>query len=852
MRDEGEPAGEGRSPFGQLLREFRIAARLSQEALAERAGLSTGGISVLERGARLAPHRDTVSLLAQALELPAADRARLQAAAARPSVPRRREIRAADDGQIGVHNLPLSLSSFYGREEETAALSVSVSERRLVTLVGIGGVGKTRLALETVHALIERYSDGVWYVELAPLSDPGLVAPRIASTLGMAVRYSGTEPSSAWIAQLVNKHLLIVLDNCEHVLDAAAAATELILERCPGVHVLATSREALRIRGEYVVRVDPLSVPAASAGRPPELSDLRASPAIRLFLDRARHVALPPKLGDDAAAWQTLADICARLDGLPFAIELAAARMNALTPALLLRALDRRFHLLTTGARTALPRHRTLQALIDWSYGLLSEHERRVFRRLAVFSGGWTLEAAQTVCADEVGANELLAVLSSLVDKSLLVVADQGPDSLRYGMLETTRAYALDRLTAEGDHDSTARRHAQYFSDLLCRNNATWGTVPMQAWLVPLEFELDNLRAALRWSLVERHDVGLGAAIAVAQETVLELLSLAAEGCRWCEHALAALAPNALLVLEAPLQLALARFYARECYFERAIGAGMRSAALYRTRPDSLTLRNLSARACLASALSFTGWALTALRRYDEADRVASEAVALAREEPDVTILGWALIVKSLSRNDIAAHRALLDEVLALSHSLPSGYSTEGLALIGLSLVEFDAGDLDRARRLAVEAADHFRRSGLHENLAIWALTIAATCAYFTGDLDGAVARARDGLSLFRGVGLLSPMNSVQVIASVLATRGQRRDAARLIGGCEAALAERQCPRPNYAGVLYDRAITLLREGSSAGEVDAWLVEGRAWGYEETIAAALDFERRSQTSVSYG
>jgi transcriptional regulator with XRE-family HTH domain len=298
MRDEGEPAGEGRSPFGQLLREFRIAARLSQEALAERAGLSTGGISVLERGARLAPHRDTVSLLAQALELPAADRARLQAATARPSVPRRREIRAADDGQIGVHNLPLSLSSFYGREEETAALSVSVSERRLVTLVGIGGVGKTRLALETVHALIERYSDGVWYVELAPLSDPGLVAPRIASTLGMAVRYSGTEPSSAWIAQLVNKHLLIVLDNCEHVLDAAAAATELILERCPGVHVLATSREALRIRGEYVVRVDPLSVPAASAGRPPELSDLRASPAEagrrrRGVADARRHLRAP-------------------------------------------------------------------------------------------------------------------------------------------------------------------------------------------------------------------------------------------------------------------------------------------------------------------------------------------------------------------------------------------------------------------------------------------------------------------------------------------------------------------------------------------------------------------------------
>jgi len=847
MRDEGEPAGEGRSPFGTLLRDFRIAARLSQEALAERAGLSSAGISVLERGARRSPHRDTVALIASALELSAADRARLQAATVRAPVPRRRESRTPENERINVHNLPLSLTSFYGREAESAALRASLDEERLVTLVGIGGVGKTRLALETVHTFIEPFADGVWFVELAPLSDPGLVAQRIASTLEIAVRYTGSELSTAWVAQLADKHMLIVLDNCEHVLDAAASATELILERCPRIHVLATSREALRIHGEYVMRVDPLTVPVPAAGRPPNLSDLRASPAIRLFLDRARHVALSPKLENDAAALQTLGEICARLDGLPFAIELAAARMNVLTPARLLRALDKRFALLTTGARTALPRHRTLQALIDWSYGLLSEHERRAFRRLAVFSGGWTLEAAQVVCADaEIGANELLAILSSLVDKSLLVVTDQGPDTLRYGMLETTREYALDHLAAEDDRESTERRHAEYFADLLRRNNATWGTVAMQAWLVPLEFELDNLRAALRWSLVERRDVNLGAAIVVAQETVLESLSLAVEGCRWCEQALTVLSPEALLVFEAALQLALARFYSRECYFDQAIEAGARSAALYRARPDSLTLRNLSARACLASALSFTGWAYTALRRYEEADRVASEAVALAREEADLAILGWALIVKSLSRNDIVANRSLLEEGLVLCRSLPSGYSTEGLVLIGLSLVEFDAGDPNGARRLAVEAADHFRRSGLHENLAIWALTIAATCAFFTGDVNDAVAHARDGLSLFRGVGMLSPMNSVQVIASVLITRGRRRDAARLIGGCEAALAERKCPRPNYAQVLYERSIALLSEGTSAAEVDAWLAEGQTWTYEDTIAAALEFERHSR------
>jgi tetratricopeptide (TPR) repeat protein len=561
------------------------------------------------------------------------------------------------------------------------------------------------------------------------------------------------------------------------------------------------------------------------------------------------------KVGDDAAVWQTLGTVCARLDGLPLAIELAGARMNALTLATLLQALDGRFHVLTTGARTAQPRHRTLHALMDWSYGLLSEPEQRVFRRLGVFSGESTLESAQAVCANnEIGANELLSILSSLVDKSLLVVVDAGAGSLRYGMLETTRAYALDRLTTTGERDSTARQHAEYFRDFVRRNNALWGTLPLAMWLVPLECELDNLRAALQWSVVERHDLPLGAAIAVAQQTVLESLSLAQEGCRWCERALSALSPNPPAVLEAPLQLALAKFYAREHYFERAVQAGMRSAALYRTLTGSSLLRNLSARACLSSALSFVGFALMVLRRNDEGERVASEAVDLARQEPDGGILAWALIVKSLSGDDLVARRALLDEVLALARSFPSGYSIEGLALIGYSLVDFDAGELHSARRYAADAADYFLQSGLHENLACWALAIAATCACLIGDPDDALACAREGLSLPRSVGLVSLMDSVQFIASVLATRGRSSDAARLIGGSEAALATRECPNRPYAQIAHDRTMTLLRESTSSTEMDAWLAEGRAWSYEETIAAALAFEGspRASTLGSYG
>jgi predicted ATPase/transcriptional regulator with XRE-family HTH domain len=854
MRDDAEPPGEGRSPFGHLLREFRVAASLSQESLAERAGVSSNGISVLERGARRAPHRDTVALLASALDLSADDRARLQAAAVRAAIPRSRGSQPMSKPAHGRHNLPLSLTSFHGRDAELHALTALMGEQRLVTLTGIGGVGKTRLALETGRALIERFQDGVWYVELAPLHDAGLVLQRIAATFGVSVRYEEASQGTPWIAQLVQKRLLIVLDNCEHLLDATATVTQEILERCPDVRILATSREALRVGGEYVVRVDPLAVPAVRSGRPPSLSDLRASPAIQMFLDRARHAAPTVKLSEDAAAWQTLGNVCARLDGMPLAIELAAARMNAMTLETLSRALAGRIHVLTTGARTALPRHQTLHALIDWSYDLLSAPERHVFRRLAVFSGGWTLESAQAVCAhDDVGTNEVLPILSSLVDKSL-VVAIPASAAMRYNMLETTRAYALDRLTNEGEHDVTARRHAEHFAALLRRNNATWGTVPLTGWLNPLESELDNLRAALQWCLVEGRDVLLGATIADAQDMVFGVLSLAHEGFRWCERALAALAPNPPPALEAPLQLTLANLCIREAYHERALEAALRSAALYRTLSDSFALHNPSARGCLASALSLAGWALVWLRRYDEAATIASEAVAVAREESaNVLILGWALTVKSFSLNDIVTRRALLDEALALSRSLPSGYHTEGFALIGFSFAEFDAGNIDRAQGYAADAADYFLRSTLLASFASWALGIASTCACLAGDVDAALAYACDALSAFDGgvyFFVLDLMDFVQVIASVLTARGRQRDAARLVGACEAAFTNRGVLRPNYSQVLYDRTIVLLRESLGNADLDGLRAEGRTWSYEHSVAAGLDFELRSRSSAS--
>jgi non-specific serine/threonine protein kinase len=824
-----------------LLREFRLAAGLSQEALAERAGVSADGISVLERGTRRAPHRDTVALIAAALKLSDDDRRRLQAAAVRAPIPRQRELKPALDAPGRGHNLPLSLTSFHGREEDGNALQQSLSEARLVTLTGMGGVGKTRLALETARAAAERFPDGVCFVELAPLGDPKLVAQRIAATLGVAVPYEEPGMGAAWIGKLAEKCMLLVLDNCEQVVETAAAVAQQILERCPGVRILATSREALRIGGERVMRVDPLAVPASHENRAPSLADLRASPAVALFLERARLVAPSLKLGEDAAAWQTVATICARLDGLPLAIELAAGRMNAMTFETLSRALDGRFQLLTNGARSALPRHQTLHALIDWSYDLLGDAAQRVFRRLAVFSGGCTLESAESVCAgDGVGSHEVLANLSSLVDKSL-IVADPAGTLVRYAMLETVRAYAQCRLTDAGECQATSRLHAEYFADLVHRNNARWGNVPMSAWIEPVEREVDNLRAALQWSLVDQNDVLLGASIAAGQSRIFELLLLPDEGYRWCEHALSALQPAPPPALEAPLQLALAKFFVREADNDRGAEAATRSAALYQS------LRDAGASVGRGIALAYAAVALLALGRNDEADAAASEAVAITARESDVAAHAWALIGKAFSAGGFAARRAFAGEAVAKARCLPPGYSFEGIALTASSLVEFDAGNLELAQQVAFEAADSFRPSGMHEAMASRALSIAASCMLLTGDRDAAVACALDGLSLVEdGTFLHLRMDAVQVLACALAARGRPREAARLTGACEVLYAEKPTRRSNCSQVIYDRTMALLKESAKGAQLEIWLAEGRRWTCEESIAAALDLERDSR------
>jgi len=569
--------------------------------------------------------------------------------------------------------------------------------------------------------------------------------------------------------------------------------------------------------------------------------DLRASPAVTLFFDRARDVAPDFAIAEtDDAGWRALHAVCARLDGLPLAIELAAARMNAMSLETLAGALEHRFHLQTPGARTASPRHKTLMALFDWSYGLLADAERRLFRRLAVFADGWTLDAAESVClGDAFAVGELLTIHSSLVEKSLVVV-DSRSGSSRYQMLETTHAFALDHLTESGEYPAAARAHAEYFRSLLKKANARYGEPSLSAWLAELEPELDNFRAALRWSLVDGHDVALGATIAASQHAVLELLSLSSEGAQWCGHALAALGPECDPRLEAPLELALCTFYSNGGFAGKAAAAAIRAADLYRDLPEASSIRNLSGRASLAFALAFAGWAHAVLGRFEEADRAATEAVAVAREASETSVQAWALIVKSLTvePKDIVARRALLGEALELGRAV-RGSLTFGLALIGFGLAEFDSGDFRRARTYAHEARDYYRKYGLAEYLAITALSLAALSALADDDVAGARADAREVLTRAHRAGRGDLSSVLHVSANIAERNAAPAAAARLLGGSDRLFAELAQPRPRHIARLYDQTLERLRSAASRDDLEVWMAEGRHWSFDECVAAAL-------------
>ncbi len=493
--------------FGELLKHLRQRAQLTQDEFGLAVGYSRAHIARMESNQRLPDAGAVKARFLEPLDIrPDSDEAVLlmklaHAAHAMPT-PFVVEHEAAP-AQAIPNNLPYELTSFIGREGALRELERLLPTTRLLTLTGTGGTGKTRLALKLAERVMADYPDGVWLVELAPLSDPAMVPAAVLGALNLR-ELPDTSSTASLVAHLQDKRAQLILDNCEHVIDACAQLADALLRGCKHLRVLCTSREALGIAGELAWRVPSLSLPDAQTT---DLTALQQNEAITLFVERAVFAASSFKLTAENAP--AVLQICKRLDGIPLAIELAAARVKALTPADIAARLDDRFRLLAGGSRTALPRQQTLQAAVDWSYRLLSEPERLLLSRLAVFTGGWTLAAAEHVCAGEgIERNDVLSLLSRLVDKSLVVVDDAGIET-RYFLLETIRQYAIEKLNSSDETKLLRDRHLDYFRalrDEVFVELSGWNAIDQIGMVKQIRPELDNIRQSIRWALDTKRD----------------------------------------------------------------------------------------------------------------------------------------------------------------------------------------------------------------------------------------------------------------------------------------------------------------------------------------------------------
>ena len=601
-------------------------------------------------------------------------------------------------------SLPLLVSSFVGRETELTDLEQLLASSRLVTLTGAGGCGKTRLALEAAGRRRHAFLDDVVFVPLAPLGDPGFVAPAVGRALGIW-ESPGLAYRDAVALALRDRELLLVLDNFEHLLDAAPVVGEW-LTLCPGLSVLATSRERLRLQGEHVYPVPPLSLADDAAGPAPE--------AVRLFVERAR--AVQPELALTGESVPLIAEICRRLDGLPLAIELAAAQLRLLPPAAMLARLDRRLPLLTSGPRDVPERQRTLRDTIDWSHDLLDEAEQRLFRRLGVFVGSFDLDAAERVARDEGhGASHPhgphpspLELLGALVDKSLVVRADGGTDEPRFTMLETIREYALEQLIGAGEGARLLARHAAYHLTL-AEEAAPHLTGPEQArWMARLTLAHPDLRAALRW-LVDQGETETAARLLWALGVFLWARGHIAEAGRW-----------ALEILAAPELSALAEARARAVAGMAAFKQGDFSTAdELLTRARDLFLDLDDARGAALSAL-LLAHVVARTRTQQLAVDLLREARArfeLMNDHWGIGLAQAALAVLSLMTGDLETARRLYEEFLTLARAADDRRSV-GQALDGLAMVALWANDYARAEALLLESVPICLESGHGEYLA--------------------------------------------------------------------------------------------------------------------------------------
>ena len=720
--------------------------------------------------------------------------------------------------------LPHALTSFVGRHAEAKRLQTILAETRLLTLTGPGGVGKSRLAMHVAAGAADVFP-AVTLVELAPVTNPALVPQAVSAALGTQSD-SGQPPLEVLFDALRGRTLLLILDNCEHLINACAMLAVALLQQCPRLAIVATSREPLGVPGEVVWRVPPLSVPEPAEAE----SGVEASrfDAIRLFVERAR--AAQPGFALTAENAPAVAELCRRLDGIPLALELAAARLRAFAVEQILERLDDRFRLLTGGARTALPRQQTLQAALDWSYALLSDRERTLFRRLAVFAGGWTLEAAEAVCTGyPLPTGDVLGLLSDLVDRSLVTPEPDSTGAARYRLLETLRQYARVRLADSDEAHSTHDAHAHYYA-ALAREAEPWLTTGAQLiWLDRLDKEADNIRTALSWL---EETAQIDTALELAGSLLFWWFTHAprVEGLARLEHLLAlpdgqAGTPARLRALDAAGVLAwvLGKADGAWNYPEEALGIA----------------RSLGSRRAEGHAYYGLGRAVSSdlNRNQDEGERYLREGLRIGQALGDASLSAWCLFFLgrvAMNKGSLDAARSHRQEACDLWRPTGDRFGY-GNGLNGLAHVALAQGDLVAAQSLWEQRRDVGAALGSPVGVS-QALEGLASVARERGDYAAAHDLLAESLRTKRDLGgRQSICQTIGTFAQIALAEGQFERAVRLAAASDALYTSSGA---GY-GLIYSRSRTPLFEEAERALGVTKFAAARAGGAALTMEQAL-------------